>query len=80
MGILISDHNYQETLNICDRCYILYRGRIVEEGTAEKIYRSKKAQEAYLGQRSLLLRADGKVEEAQQVQKTLFETNEEQPN
>ena len=53
MGILISDHNYMETLNICDRSYILYKGRIVEEGSSEKIYRSKKAQEAYLGQRSL---------------------------
>ena len=51
MGILISDHNYQETLNICDRSYILYKGRIVEEGDSEKIYRSPKAREAYLGQR-----------------------------
>lgn len=52
MGILISDHNYQETLNICDRSYILYKGRIVEEGDSEKIYRSKKAREAYLGNKS----------------------------
>jgi lipopolysaccharide export system ATP-binding protein len=54
MGILISDHNYQETLLICDRSYILYKGRIVEEGDSEKIYRSKKAREAYLGEKSLL--------------------------
>jgi len=54
MGILISDHNYHETLHICDRSYILYQGRVVEEGDSEKIYRSKKAQKAYLGQRSLL--------------------------
>ena len=53
MGVLISDHNYQETLHICDRSYILYRGRVVEEGNSGKIYRSKKAQEAYLGQKSL---------------------------
>jgi len=49
MGILISDHNYQETLNICDRTYILYKGRVVEEGDSKKIYQSKKAREAYLG-------------------------------
>jgi len=54
MGILISDHNYHETLHICDRSYILYQGKVVEEGNSEKIYRSKKAQKAYLGQRSLL--------------------------
>ena len=52
MGILISDHNYQETLNICDRSYILYKGRVVEEGDSEKIYRSEKAREAYLGNKS----------------------------
>jgi lipopolysaccharide export system ATP-binding protein len=52
MGILISDHNYQETLNICDRSYILYKGRVVEEGDSEKIYRSTKAREAYLGNKS----------------------------
>ena len=52
MGILISDHNYQETLNICDRTYILYKGRVVEEGDSKKIYQSKKAREAYLGHKS----------------------------
>jgi len=62
LGILISDHNYQETLNICDRTYILYRGRIVEEGTSEKIYRSKKARAAYLGQKSLLSVSEVKSE------------------
>ena len=52
MGILISDHNYQETLSICDRSYILYKGRVVEEGDTKTIYQSKKAQEAYLGNRT----------------------------
>ncbi|HNR12478.1 MAG TPA: LPS export ABC transporter ATP-binding protein [Thermodesulfobacteriota bacterium] len=53
MGILISDHNYLETLKICDRSYILYRGRVVEEGDSQKIFQSEKAREAYLGTRSL---------------------------
>lgn len=52
MGILISDHNYQETLSICDRSYILFQGRVVEEGDTPKIYQSKKAQEAYLGNKA----------------------------
>lgn len=53
IGVLISDHNYLETLKICDRSYILYRGRVVEEGDSQTIYQSKKAREAYLGNRTL---------------------------
>ena len=52
MGVLISDHNYLETLKICDRSYILYRGRVVEEGDSQKIFQSEKAKQAYLGHRS----------------------------
>ena len=49
----ISDHNYKKTLNICDRLYILYEGRVVEEGESAKTYQSKKARKAYLGYKSL---------------------------
>ncbi len=52
MGVLISDHNYLETLKICNRSYIMYRGRVVEEGDSQTIYRSEKARQAYLGDRS----------------------------
>jgi len=52
MGILISDHNYQETLSICDRSYILDKGEVVEEGDTRTIYQSPKARKAYLGNKS----------------------------
>jgi lipopolysaccharide export system ATP-binding protein len=53
IGVLISDHNAQETLHICDRCYILFKGQVVEEGDSQKIYHSPIAREAYLGNKSL---------------------------
>jgi len=53
MGVLISDHNYLETLKICDRSYIMYRGRVVEEGDSKTIYQSQKARKAYLGDRTV---------------------------
>jgi lipopolysaccharide export system ATP-binding protein len=50
IGVLISDHNVRETLNVCDRAYILNQGVILEEGTPEKIASSKLAREIYLGE------------------------------
>jgi lipopolysaccharide export system ATP-binding protein len=49
IGIIITDHNVRETLGVCDRAYILNEGRILEEGTPEKIARSQKARKIYLG-------------------------------
>ena len=49
IGILLTDHNWRETLGICDRAYIIDEGRIVEHGTPSEIMESKKAREAYLG-------------------------------
>ena len=49
IGILLTDHNWRETLGICDRAYIIDGGRIVEHGTPGEIMESKKAREAYLG-------------------------------
>ncbi|HMM38179.1 MULTISPECIES: LPS export ABC transporter ATP-binding protein [Desulfovibrio] len=50
MGILISDHNVRETLNICDRAYLVYEGTIILEGTPEEIVRDSKARQLYLGE------------------------------
>lgn len=50
IGVLISDHNVRETLSVCDRAYILNRGRILEEGEPEKIIMSKVARDIYLGE------------------------------
>ncbi|MBR6013503.1 MAG: LPS export ABC transporter ATP-binding protein [Selenomonadaceae bacterium] len=49
MGILITDHNVRETLNIVDRAYILNEGKILLEGTAEEIAESPIAKKFYLG-------------------------------
>jgi lipopolysaccharide export system ATP-binding protein len=49
IGIIITDHNVRETLGVCDRAYILNGGCILEAGTPEKIARSQKAREIYLG-------------------------------
>lgn len=51
IGILITDHNVQETLEITDRAYIINSGEILEEGTPAQIAASEKARQIYLGER-----------------------------
>lgn len=51
IGVLISDHNVRETLNVCDRAYILNEGRILEHGNPEEIAQSPKARAIYLGEK-----------------------------
>ncbi len=51
LGVLITDHNVQDTLRICDRAYIIASGRILEEGTPLEIAASEKARAVYLGER-----------------------------
>jgi lipopolysaccharide export system ATP-binding protein len=50
IGIIISDHNVRETLNICDCAYIINGGRIIESGPPQQIVQSKVAREVYLGE------------------------------
>jgi lipopolysaccharide export system ATP-binding protein len=49
IGIIISDHNVRETLNVCDMAYILNIGEIIESGTPGKIAASETARRIYLG-------------------------------
>lgn len=49
IGVLITDHNVRETLNICHRAYILVDGEVCEEGTPKHIANSEKAKRYYLG-------------------------------
>lgn len=51
IGILITDHNVQETLSITDRAYIINEGTILESGPPETIVNSPKARALYLGER-----------------------------
>ncbi len=50
IGILITDHNVRETLDICDKAYIVNTGRIIAEGDSETILRDEKVKSVYLGQ------------------------------
>ena len=49
IGILITDHNVRETLDITDRSYLLYEGKILKEGTAKELISDKDAKRLYLG-------------------------------
>jgi lipopolysaccharide export system ATP-binding protein len=51
IGILITDHNVQETLSITDRAYIINEGGILESGTPDRIVNSSTARAIYLGER-----------------------------
>ena len=51
IGILITDHNVQDTLSITDRAYIIHEGTILEAGTSDSIVKSQKARSLYLGER-----------------------------
>ena len=50
IGVLITDHNVRETLEICDLGYLLSSGKILEKGTPQEIANSKTARETYLGE------------------------------
>jgi lipopolysaccharide export system ATP-binding protein len=50
IGILITDHNVQETLSITDRAYLLFEGEILKAGTAEELAADEQVRRVYLGQ------------------------------
>lgn len=50
IGILITDHNVQETLSITDRAYLLFEGQILKSGTAEELAEDQQVRKVYLGQ------------------------------
>jgi len=49
IGIIITDHNVRETLDICDHSYILTEGRVLTEGTAKQILSHQGVRDVYLG-------------------------------
>jgi lipopolysaccharide export system ATP-binding protein len=62
IGILITDHNVQETLQITDRAYLLFEGSILKAGTAEELASDEQVRKVYLGQ-NFELRTNKKIEE-----------------
>jgi lipopolysaccharide export system ATP-binding protein len=57
IGILITDHNVQETLSITDRAYLLFEGKILKSGTAEELAADDQVRKVYLGRNFVLRRA-----------------------
>lgn len=51
IGILITDHNVRETLEITDRAYIIYKGEILIEGNSQELINNEEARKIYLGER-----------------------------
>ena len=64
IGILITDHNVNETLSICDRAYLLIEGKIFKHGTAEELASDEQVRRLYLGKNFELKRKDYMFETA----------------
>src|SRR4051812_17476557 len=62
IGILITDHNVNETLSICDRAYLLIDGKIFKHGTAEELAENEQVRRLYLGTNFELKRKDWIIE------------------
>ena len=56
IGVLITDHNVQETLSITDRAYLLFEGKLLRAGTAEQLAADPLVREKYLGKDFVLKR------------------------
>ena len=56
IGILITDHNVNETLSITDRAYLLFEGKVLFQGTPEELAENEIVREKYLGRDFLLRR------------------------
>jgi lipopolysaccharide export system ATP-binding protein len=50
IGVLITDHNVRETLDICDKAYIVNAGHIIAEGDAETVLANATVRQVYLGE------------------------------
>lgn len=57
IGILITDHNVQETLAITDRTYLMFEGKILKSGSAEELAADEQVRKVYLGQNFVLRKA-----------------------
>jgi len=50
IGVLITDHNVRETLDICEKAYIVSEGHIIAEGNAETVLANQRVRDVYLGE------------------------------
>lgn len=51
IGVLLTDHNVRETLDICEKAYIVSEGGIIAEGSSEQILANQKVRDVYLGEK-----------------------------
>lgn len=56
IGVLITDHNVQETLSIIERAYLLFEGKVLKAGTAEDLSQDEQVRKVYLGENFVLRR------------------------
>ena len=49
IGILITDHNVNETLSITDRAYLMFEGKLLKSGSAEELAEDEQVRRVYLG-------------------------------
>jgi lipopolysaccharide export system ATP-binding protein len=66
IGVLITDHNVQETLSITDRTYLLFEGAILKAGTAEELAADEQVRKVYLGKNFVLRKVDVLAEEKEE--------------
>lgn len=69
IGILITDHNVQETLCITDRAYLLFEGKILFQGTPEELAQNKVVREKYLGSAFELRKKDFQLIDAEREER-----------
>lgn len=50
IGVLITDHNVRETLDVCEKAYIVSHGELIASGTAEEVLNDQKVRDVYLGE------------------------------
>jgi len=50
LGVLITDHNVRETLDVCEQAYIVQEGQVIAEGNSDDILANKKVRDVYLGE------------------------------
>jgi lipopolysaccharide export system ATP-binding protein len=50
IGVLITDHNVRETLDICEKAYIVSQGQVIAEGSAHDIMANETVRKVYLGE------------------------------
>ena len=54
IGVLITDHNVRETLDVCEHAYIVSHGELIAEGTAEQVLSNQHVRDVYLGEKFTL--------------------------